>query len=39
MALQVMNGSQRIVVAGAAGVPDTSSPYYGYNYALARYFE
>jgi uncharacterized delta-60 repeat protein len=39
LALQVVSGFQRIVVAGAAGVADTSSPNYGYNYALARYFE
>jgi uncharacterized delta-60 repeat protein len=39
VALQVVNGFQRIVVAGAAGVTDTSNLNYGYNYALARYFE
>jgi uncharacterized delta-60 repeat protein len=39
LVLQPLNGFQRIVIAGATGVTDPTNPNYGYNYALARYFE
>jgi uncharacterized delta-60 repeat protein len=37
MALQTVNGSQRIVVGGSVRVNDVNDPLYGYNFGLARF--